>query len=146
MEGASTALDPSFFNDRERAHMADVRRLFTIDKALAAFSLILTCVLFFTRPRVGATALLCGGVLAVGVVIVAGIWAGLDFDSFFTAFHKVAFNNDLWQLNPSTSNLLKLVPEPFFADAGVRVGLLAAAHGALLGFAGFFTRKIVKEP
>ena len=42
------------------------------------------------------------------------VWGIVNFDGLFVTFHKVAFTNDLWLLNPNTDVLLALMPLPFF--------------------------------
>ena len=54
---------------------------------------------------------------ALALLIVASsltVWGVVNFDGLFVTFHKVAFANDLWLLNPNTDVLLALMPLPFF--------------------------------
>ena len=55
----------------------------------------------------------------------------LDYDRFFTAFHRLAFTNDLWLLNPRTDLLIRLMPEGLFMDLGLW-GLGAAGAWLLI--------------
>ncbi|MDK2992860.1 MAG: hypothetical protein PWP48_2093, partial [Clostridiales bacterium] len=48
-----------------------------------------------------------------------------DFDRWFIYFHLTFFNNDLWQLDPSTDMLINIFNEGFFADAAFRILLYA---------------------
>ena len=47
-----------------------------------------------------------------------------DFTRYFTIFHQIFFDNDLWILDPRTDLLINIVPEPFFVDTAARIGLL----------------------
>ena len=49
----------------------------------------------------------------------------MNFNGLFVTFHKVAFTNDGWLLNPKTDLLLRLMPTQFFTSLGIR-GLLWA--------------------
>lgn len=128
-----------FFNAREIAHMEDVRGLFlgaiTLRRVCLAAAAV--CVLLMaalkadlkrTLPR-----MLCAGtglffLLAAGI----GLLIASDFSRYFVVFHHIFFDNDLWILNPATDLLINIVPEPFFADTALRIGLTFG--GAVLVF------------
>lgn len=128
-----------FFNAREIAHMEDVRGLFlgaiTLRRVCLAAAAV--CVLLMaalkadlkrTLPR-----MLCVGtglffLLAAGI----GLLIASDFSRYFVVFHHIFFDNDLWILNPATDLLINIVPEPFFADTALRIGLIFG--GAVLVF------------
>ena len=116
------------FNEREQQHMADVQSLFRLcsdalywGTAVSAVSLVM---LFVDRDR-NALRYFRRGILGVLVLtaIVAG-WAAIDFDSIFVLFHRIAFTNDLWLLDPRTSMLIRLMPTSFFAAWVVRIGIV----------------------
>ena len=46
----------------------------------------------------------------------------LIFNSLFVLFHKVAFTNDLWLLNPQTDLLIRLMPIEFFISYAAIIG------------------------
>ena len=46
-----------------------------------------------------------------------------DFSKYFIVFHHIFFDNDLWILNPATDLLINIVPEPFFMDTALRIGI-----------------------
>ena len=128
-----------FFNAREIAHMEDGRGLFlgaiTLRRVCLAAAAV--CVLLMaalkadlkrTLPR-----MLCVGtglffLLAAGI----GLLIASDFSRYFVVFHHIFFDNDLWILNPATDLLINIVPEPFFADTALRIGLTFG--GAVLVF------------
>ena len=131
------------FHDYELLHMADCRSLlsFCLTFCLCsgglgllglAFSAMLGSSARFRFARGALTGLwgCCG--IAVGLVC----WAVINFDGFFVTFHRLAFRNDLWLLNPRTDLLIRLMPETLFEDLGLR-GLLAAGIFTLLLVLGF---------
>ncbi len=133
------------FNEREKAHMEDGLGLFEqgfrIYYAGAALAvLMLVPVLVWRRERrellrvygkctviVFAVFFILGGLV--------GILLATDFDFYFTLFHKIFFNNDLWLLDPRTDLMINLVPEPFFMHTALTIGgiFLAAALLILIG-------------
>ena len=69
-------------------------------------------------------------------LIAAGLalWAAVNFDGLFVTFHRAAFRNERWLLNPRTDLLIRLMPEEMFADLGLK-GLGAFAAGLAVLFA-----------
>ena len=57
------------------------------------------------------------GALCLGLLL----WGLIDFGSLFTVFHRLAFTNEGWLLDPRTDLLIRLMPTPFFVDLTVRV-------------------------
>ena len=47
-----------------------------------------------------------------------------DFTKYFTIFHEIFFDNDLWLLDPSTDLLIRMLPEGFFMDMVIRIGII----------------------
>ena len=126
-----------FFNAREIAHMEDVRDLFIgglwirrigLGLALAyAAILAIWCKQNSGRKSVIKTMVpgsLCLGTGAffIAALTIAGIIA-TDFSKYFIVFHHIFFDNDLWILNPATDMLINIVPEPFFMDTALRIGI-----------------------
>ena len=60
---------------------------------------------------------------AVGVlpIIVLIILMNVDFNKYFTIFHEIFFNNDLWLLDPNVDRLVNIFPENFFYDIAIRI-------------------------
>ena len=56
------------------------------------------------------------------LVAFAGTWAAINFDSFWTAFHRVIFpGNENWLL-PANSRMIQMLPSDLFHDLVVRMG------------------------
>ena len=136
------------FQPHEAAHMADCRKLIRLAEILRTGAGLLGIGIVFAgimlpRKRTGiargvVTGLVSAG--AAGTVLLA--WGLLDFDGLFTAFHRVAFTNDGWLLDPRTDLLIRLMPTGFFVTLAVRILLwMAAAAAAALGIAEFTIRR-----
>ncbi len=119
-----------FFNDREIAHMEDVRVLFLggltlrrIATALAVACLILLIVLKARISQVLPGSVCVGTGLFFAVICGLAAVISTDFSKYFVIFHHIFFDNDLWILDPSTDLLINIVPEPFFMDTAARIAL-----------------------
>ena len=134
LRGDREALSESLFGLQERLHMADVRDLFRLGKRIAILSGALCALGLAFGFRERRSFLL--GVAAFVILLGAGaIWAAVDFTGWFTAMHRMAFSNDLWLFDPS-STLIQMMPETFFIAAVRQIGgrlALCVCGAAMLG-------------
>jgi integral membrane protein (TIGR01906 family) len=135
------------FNQKEQQHMADVQGLFRLcNSQVWAFLTIVPVALIaafhlFSDERTLRTfrRTLIAILAAVTIIIIA---ACIDFNSLFVLFHKVAFTNDLWLLNPQTDLLIRLMPIEFFVSyAAIIGGLWLLGMVGLLVFATYCIKK-----
>ena len=75
----------------------------------------------------------------VDLMILLGLLIWLDFTKYFTYFHLLLFDNDLWLLDPSRHTLIQLLPETFFINTALRIGLYAMGTLLTLGLAAGLT-------
>ena len=115
------------FQAHEQAHMVDVRGLFWLAMGVSALGIPAIAVLWLGR-RLGALGVYWKATAGfLGVIALLVIWGAADFGSLFVLFHRVAFTNNLWILNPATDLMIQLMPTAFFIDYAARIGLLFAA-------------------
>ena len=121
--------------------MADCRDLIRLDRTVMLVSggalLILAGAWILTRRLTGDW---CRGILrglraVAAAAMVLAVWAVADFNGFFITFHRVAFTNDGWLLNPGTDMLIRLMPEEFFISLGIRGAAWALIAPAVLWIA-----------
>ncbi|MFH1591495.1 MAG: TIGR01906 family membrane protein [archaeon] len=133
-----------FFNEREKAHMVDVKGLFDTAEMIALISLVLAVLivlyLYWKMPQQAVRLVGLGLIL---VLPVAGLVALLimvqDFSTFWKGFHELVFSNDLWLLDPETDNMIVLFAGDFFSNMVERIivsigllSLLCAGVGVVL--------------
>ena len=119
-----------FFNEREIAHMEDVRGLFLAAIAIRRACLIaiaagiaLLLALKADIKRVLPATICAGTLLFFAVLSALALIISTNFTKYFVIFHEIFFSNDLWILDPSTDLLINIVPEPFFVDTAARIGI-----------------------
>ena len=141
-EGAGTEC----FRPIEAAHMADCRSLIHLDgmvcaACLAAAGGLTAAGLAMRRGRESfLRGILWGLRIACALACAMIIWAMADFDGLFVTFHRVAFRNDGWLLDPRTDLLIRLMPERFFIRLGIRGGMRALAGAAGIALAAGLAR------
>ena len=123
------------FNERETLHMVDVKALY--QKAIlfrntaVVIGQAIVLYLLFRKKRTIRGILLDGFVPGNSALFAAvaaiGIWALADFDRFWTNFHLLFFDNDLWLLDPRTSIMINLFPGSFFFDLVIQIILVYLA-------------------
>ncbi len=138
----------SLFGTNEKLHLADCAALFRFDRTLmlasAGLAAALLIAVFFVRNGKSAAAgMTAGTLLSLAAVLALGVWGLADFDGLFVTFHRVAFTNDLWLMNPATDLILRLMPTGFFVRYALLIGggwLLAL--GLLFGLSRALARRM----
>ena len=115
------------FQPHEAEHMADCRKLIRLAEILRlGFGLLGMVIVFeglmMPKRRKGIARGVITGLVSAGIVgMVLLIWGLIDFDGLFTAFHRIAFTNDGWLLDPRTDLLIRLMPTRLFIRLAVRI-------------------------
>ena len=128
------------FNERELRHMADVQVVYSQLMAAGAVAGLVvlwgSVALVFTRGlRSRAPAALVGGsLLTLGLLIVIGAYMVLQWDTFFTTFHRIFFAGDTW-LFPTSDTLIRLFPMELWIDVAVVIVGPLVAEAVLIGVA-----------
>jgi integral membrane protein (TIGR01906 family) len=128
------------FNERETAHLADVKDLFRatfrVQEASLAFALVYVVAVFVWATeaslRVLARTVLAASLFTLGLLVLFGVGALVGFDEIFLRFHLVAFTNDLWKLDPATDHLIQMFPHDVWFDATMLVAGLTALEATAL--------------
>ena len=132
--------DTPFFNERECAHMADVRTLFLggmeLRKWCAILCAVIIVVLILWEKKKSvytlAKGMITGTIIFLAVVAALAIWALNDFNLFWTVFHLLFFTGDTWLFDPATSRMINMLPEQFFSDTVIMIIAIFAAMIAIL--------------
>ncbi len=145
------------FNEREVAHLRDVKGLIHLDYwvllatsiyALSYAGINIFCLREEYRRRL-AREVIDGSGFTLSLMIFFGLMVMLNFERVFLQFHLISFTNDLWQLDPTKDYLIMLFPQGFWYDATVFCALVAAGLAVLLGGAAgiylFIERKKARQ-
>jgi len=144
------------FNKKEKKHMADVKELFGAVDLLKiiclvsslAMLLLVAAILKKEAVNILAKYVLIGLAIFICFLLVIFIWTMVDFSSFWTVFHKLAFSNDLWMLDPLTDRLIVMLPESVFAAAVTNIGIRFFTSMVIVAVActgAIFTNKYIKK-
>lgn len=117
-------------NDRERAHMRDVRGVFAGLFALVALAAVGLGVATWrarsTDARFALWRAVSGGArgLAIGIAV-AGAFVILAFEAVFELFHRLFFSSGSYTFDPRTDRIVQLFPQQFWSETAIAVGGVA---------------------
>jgi len=132
------------FNQREVAHLRDVKGLIRLDYWVLLGTLIYALAyagvsLFWRRQRYWrrlARAVVGGSGITLALMLALGLGALLNFDQLFWQFHLISFANELWQLDPTKDYLIMLFPQGFWYDTTLFCALATVFGAGVLGGVG----------
>lgn len=123
------------------AHFADCKALFQLDFRILAVCAAVLLVLLALRisGKVRLYRFLGKGscfwaVVLLAVILGAGlVWALIDFESLFTAFHILFFPGKTnWVFDWRLDQIILILPEDFWARAAILIGIVAFGGGVVL--------------
>ena len=140
------------YDERERIHMEDVLFLFDRARLLRNVSLILilllTAGLVYSDPlwkNHWLRTVFYTGLANVDLMILLGLLIWLDFTKYFTYFHLLLFDNDLWILDPRRHVLIQLLPETFFINTAIKIGVIAMGTLLTLGMLSWLLERRIRK-
>ena len=128
------------FNSREIIHMKDVKALVRCMYIVTYIAgLVIIGYLAWGFQRIGRRFLSPAlrhirraGLFTIGSLAVVASIIGVGFPFFFTLFHKIAFRNDFWMLDPRRDFLVVMFPEQFWLEATLLAAIATVAQALLL--------------
>jgi integral membrane protein (TIGR01906 family) len=130
------------FRQTEIDHMVDVKNLYTNLKLAAVGALLIGVSLSFYMFKKDKNSFIDTYkniyIGPIFFIMFVGGYIIIDFGAAFTAFHKIFFTNDDWQLY-STDTLILMLPTYFWMVSGLIILVLFSLS---LGLIHYFTKKI----
>lgn len=135
--------DLEIFNEREVAHLKDVKGLIELCYHLqeATFGYLIAFTLggfIWQRKRFApslARMMAGGSILTIALLLVVGIAALVNFQWLFGAFHRLFFSGDSWILS---GYLPRIFTEGFFSDAALLIIGAVVVEALVIGAIGGF--------
>lgn len=135
--------DLEIFNEREVAHLKDVKGLiqlcYHLQEATFGYLIVFTLGGFFWQRKRFTPSLarmMAGGsILTIALLLVVGIAALVNFQWLFGAFHRLFFSGDSWILS---GYLPRIFTEGFFSDAALLIIGAVVVEALVIGAIGGF--------
>jgi integral membrane protein (TIGR01906 family) len=139
----------SFFNEKEKLHLLDIKNLIQYAFLLFYISLILVILfliyLIYTKDyKIILNSIFIASLFTLLITLILSLTL-INFNNSFTRFHLIFFNNNLWQLNPETDNLINLFSLEFFYDLIKRVIMNTLINSFVLIILTLFVNKLNKR-
>lgn len=117
-------------------HFQEVRDLFKLAKSTILILAIILITLSIVYNKVYKDYKYIKYISFISIVspIIISIIVSINFNFFFTVFHKIFFNNDKWLFDPKTDPIINILPEEFFALCAGTIVIICVSIGILLYF------------
>lgn len=129
------------WTESEASHFADCKRLFDLNLAVMIVSgAVSLATILLNRFKVitlkkpfGHNVYLISAIVAVALPVVIGLLACIDFDKAFVIFHSIFFpGKDDWYFNPETEQIIEVMPQEFFMNCAIIIGVGLIAFASAL--------------
>ncbi len=116
-----------FFSNRDKLHMIDVKNIFVSIKKLRNYLIVFLIIIIIVIKRSKKLIIDKGRLMTLVAIIGALPFILLitlmlvNFNKYFTIFHEIFFDNDLWLLDPKIDRLVNIFPEEFFAYTAIKI-------------------------
>ena len=127
-------------DERERAHMRDVRGVFAGFYGLAIIGAVGGSIIAWRRRgderRASWRAARAGAIGLIAGLIIGGAIALVAFDTLFETFHQLFFAGGSYDFDPATEKLVQLFPFQFWQETAIAVGVVSSiVAGIVAAFA-----------
>lgn len=136
-----------FFSNRDKLHMIDVKNIFVSISRLRShlFALLLVAIIIITfvkrlKQDIGRL-LIFSTILGILPFLLLIFLILMDFNKYFTVFHEIFFDNDLWLLDPKADRLINIFPEKFFAYSALKILIYYFTVMVILFILGFVIKQ-----
>ena len=116
-------------SENAREHFREVRVIFVfIETVLLPIGIIGSIAgILLCRKERKQHYLLLSGIFSIGIPSALGGLIAANWETFFTKFHELFFNNDYWIFNSATDPIIDLLPDEFFLHCCIMIlGIILA--------------------
>ena len=125
-------LESKSLSEQDRMHLQDVEKLMRNIEYYSYFMIISMFIMFgylhiFHREKKDHIWVKATIITGITDLIIVGLLylSSLNFEWFFTKFHQLSFNNNLWLMDPAKDLLVNLYPQQFWIDALSKIMMIA---------------------
>lgn len=143
-----------YFNDNEKSHMEDVKKIISNITFFYYLSTVLFIILLFIIYILSkkdkilfieniSKILLFSSSAALLFLLIFFLWSVFSFETLFLLMHTLLFPQGNWMF-PNDSLLIILFPENFFFSIGLRIFIYAIFQSIIFFILGYWLRKQIK--
>ena len=130
-----------------RIHFEEVKRIFKAIQIICVISGIMTLIMGIYRIKQHEYRFLrLTSLFSVGIPLVIGFFAAIDFNKAFILFHQIVFRNDYWIFDYRTDPVITILPETFFMHCFMLIVVIVCLLAIIcLGYYRYQQKKIVAD-
>ena len=145
LKGSEFKTGDLLWSESGKTHFADCKVLFSLDLWIFGITgalLLIAWILYRRKKETPARLAGRGPSFWAAVLIFVlfggfGAFAATDFDRAFTVFHKIFFPGKTnWVFDPRTDQIILVMPETFFRNCAILIGVLLLVFVLIYLFAG----------
>ncbi len=139
---------PQQFNEREKQHLWDVRKVIKVLTIALYIFIILFVILLIVSSYIlkinnyvvnfVGKVLIFGGFLTVALALALFLFINYDFTKAFESFHILFFEKGTYAFDPAKEMIVKLYPEQLFMELGVRISKWVITASVIIILLGAF--------
>lgn len=115
----------NIFDRKENIHLDDVQYLFKKGFFIKDVSLIIVIISFsflYKRDKEKFyNGIMYSSIISLSIIAFFIVIFSMEFNKYFTYFHKIFFTNDYWLLDANTNLLIQMFPQEFFVDVFYKI-------------------------
>ncbi|MBI4453714.1 TIGR01906 family membrane protein [Candidatus Woesearchaeota archaeon] len=142
----------AFLSSQDKTHLNDVRQLMLNVDYYSGFLVLAMFGLFFylhfkhkeKKDSLFSKAIMYSGIANMVLLLILYLLS-LNFEWFFTKFHTIFFNNDLWLMNPNVDMLVNLYPGQFWIDGLSKILFVAFIVSVIFIVVGILSLYVIKR-
>lgn len=138
------------FSESGAAHFYDCKLLFNLNAGvLLASAEVLIFLLVLQKIKIikllslkGHRPCFFAAIAAIALPLALGVIIAIDFQAAFTVFHAMFFpGKDNWLFNPHTDEIIRVMPEQFFMNCAIVIGVGLVTFSATLIITDLITKR-----
>lgn len=98
-----------------RIHFVEVKRIFEVIQVTCLVTGVISALMIYLNTKHKEYRYLkLTTYITIGIPLLVGFLASLNFNQAFVIFHKIFFRNDYWIFDEVSDPVIKILPETFF--------------------------------
>ncbi len=125
---------PDFImSETGRIHFEEVKRIFDIIQITFMVTGVASAIMIYQNIRQKEYRYLrLTSLFSIGIPLVIGFLASLDFNKAFVVFHQIVFRNNYWIFDYQSDPVIQILPEAFFMHCFIMIVVIIIVMSLIL--------------
>lgn len=125
---------PDFImSETGRIHFEEVKRIFDIIQITFMVTGVASAIMIYQNIRQKEYRYLrLTSLFSIGIPLIIGFLASLDFNKAFVVFHQIVFRNNYWIFDYQSDPVIQILPETFFMHCFIMIVVIIIVMSLIL--------------